>query len=196
MKTISLDSISDPKSPEDKEQDKQVQAGRIAAISWLGLARKPSGQVAARLKGQGFTDDTIRAVLKSLQEDGYLDDQAIALRLIRQRQGRQAESKRALTQRMQQMGLPDEVVLASFSDEWSDLTAACQLIENRFGDQIFRLSQEAFESGEAADRKTLLVKMWAKTGRFLSSRGFSQETIYQALHKYFSSIDMKEDNQA
>ena len=188
MKMISLDSISNNQSPEAKEQAAQVQEGRIAVISWLGIARKPSGQVANKLKKLGFAEDIIKLVLDSLEEDGYLNDDAAAGRIVSQRSGRLAESRFALNQRLQRLGIKDTSIDNVLPGALTDLEAASQLVDVRFGKTI---EQSTLSSG----RECLVLqdpavkKLYFKIGRFLLGRGFSQSVILQVLGEYFSDVD-------
>ena len=188
MKKISLDSISDLKPSESKNQATQIQEGRIAAINWLGIARKPSGQVANKLKKMGFSEETIKLVLDSLQEDGYLNDDTAAVRLVSQRNGRLAESRYALNQRMQRMGIKDTVIDSVLPGALTDLEAASQLVGVRFGKTIEQSIQNAGQDYLGL-QDPVVKKLYFKIGRFLLGRGFSQSVIRQVLGEYFSDID-------
>ncbi len=198
MKKISSDSISDYLPPEDKALAGQIQAGRIAIISWLGLGRRPSGQVANRLRQQGFSDTVVTAVMASLRDDGYLDDVAIAKRLARQHQGRQAESRAALDLRMQRLGLTAEAISAALPDEAADLKSAVDLLGSRFGFRMEQLRQRQDAEANAADQKleqdTRLL--WQKAGRFLAGRGYSRLIINRALTEFLPGIDSDSLDQA
>lgn len=191
MKMISSDSISDLISPEDRETSSLIQNGRIAAISWIGIARKSSGRVADYLQQHGFEKSVIIQVLDSLQEDGYIDDERIAKRLIRQRQGRQGESKAALAQRMRRLGLAAETIESAIPDAADDLNTASALISSRFGRQLELMRQntsEMHQSEQSRERFALMQKI----ARFLATRGFGQTTIMQALRNAGISIDSME----
>jgi len=174
MKKISSDSISDWLNPADREQENQIQAGRIAAITWLKLNRKPSLQVAAFLRRQ-YPEPIVEKILHSLQEDGYIDDQALAKRLVSQRRGYRAESRAALAARMHQLGLEEKAIQAALPEEQDDLDAARELIRSRQSRQVMD---------------------WQKAGRFLARRGFNQEVIIQVLRESFSGIDSRDTDQA
>lgn len=188
MKMISLDSISDSQASDAREKDAQVQEGRIAVISWLGIARKPSGQVANKLKKLGYAEDIIKLVLDSLEEDGYLNDDAAAGRIISQRNGRLAESRYALNQRMQRLGIKDTSIDSVLPGAQTDLEAASQLVDARFGKII---EQSTLNSGSEylKIQDPAIKKLYFKIGRFLLGRGFSQSVILQVLGEYFSDVD-------
>lgn len=194
MKMISSALTSDGRSPQEREQDSQIQSGRITAINWLGISRKPSGKVAQYLRLKGFSETIIPLVLNSLQEDGYLDDESIARRLVRQRQGRKGESRAALVQRMQRYGLEDSAIenaMPDDTDDAADLAAARLLLEHRLGGQSKVLPQTGDEAEYQANLRSR-YNLMQKTGRFLASRGFSQSIILRALRDFFPGIDSQD----
>lgn len=191
MKMISSDSISDLISPEDRDTSILIQKGRTAAISWIGIARKSSGRVKAYLEQQGFENSIIIQILDSLYEDGYIDDQRIAKRLIRQRQGRQGESKAALAQRMRRLGIASEAIESSMPDAADDLDSASALIISRFSRQLEMLRQNSDYVNYSEQGRERIVLM-QKIARFLATRGFGQTTVMQAMRNAGISIDSME----
>lgn len=191
MKTISSDSISDLISPEDREAGVLIQKGRSTAISWIGITHKSSGRVTAYLQQQGFENSIIVQIMDSLLEDGYLNDQRIAKRLIRQRRGRQGESKAALSQRMRRLGLASDAIESAIPDAAADLDTASELINLRFGRQLDMIRQNSDDldrSAQNRERFTLIQKIV----RFMATRGFTQTTTMQALRNAGISIDSLE----
>ncbi len=180
MRTIS--SISDLGGEHESavEQEKRVQAGRIEAIRFLGLARKPSGRVAGRLREAGFDKDEIKAILKSLIEDDYLDDHALARRQAARRRGRQAESRRALACRLAQNGLTAEAVEAALADHPDDFTLAGEALQTRFQSVISNWSE--LDPRERQREK-------GRIARFLAGRGFGGDSAMAALRDLLSGID-------
>jgi SOS response regulatory protein OraA/RecX len=195
MKTISSDLIPSPVSAKDRELSRRVQDGRVAVITWMKLARKSSGQIACFLSQNGFEEPALTMVMESLAEDGYLDDAALAAKLIRQRQGKLLESHEALRHRLRQRGLSEESIQAAISDNGTDLLAAINLVSFRFG----RMMTEANPLDDAAaslDRASRRRLLWQKAGRFLMNRGFDASTISIALRHYFPDIDSIDSFQA
>ncbi|MDW7659291.1 MAG: regulatory protein RecX [Bacillota bacterium] len=179
MKKISWDSMVDPLSDEDRHFRRKLQEARSEAISFLGLAKKPSGKVRLRLRDEGYEDRIINEVIKELEEEGYLDDPAIARRMARQRSGRQAESRYALRQRMLQAGLSPDAVQLAIDETGTDHDLAGDLINSRFGVEIQHLRTDTTPPQE---KRRLFVKI----ARFLSNRGFESELIEQILHRHSS----------
>jgi len=194
-----LDSISDSHSAQDKVFGELVQAGRVSVISWLGISRKPSGQILDRLRRLNYPSDVIDAVMISLQEDGYIDDRRLAQKIVRQRQGRQSESRAALEQRMLRQGIAAEAIPPALPDESDDYNAAIQLLHSRFSVQLSQLS--SFSSSDSKPLSDHTVRLdsrmlWMKAGRFLASRGFSASVIRRALTEVLPGIDSTGDDQA
>ncbi len=178
MKMISSDSIPDTLSAQERELERQIQKARTAVISWLGISRKSSGRITDYLLRQGFDQNIIELTMDSLKADGTIDDERLANNIVRQRQGRQAESRLAMQYRMRRLGLEEDAIISALPDISDDLTAACHLLEKRFGRQ---LAEQARYS-----------ELSLKAARFLAGRGFAQSTIVIALRKYALTIDSDE----
>jgi regulatory protein len=176
MKKISWDSIGDSLSDENREWNRKIQDVRSEAIAYIGLGKKPSGQVEARLRDEGFDEDIIRAVIAQLKEEKYLDDVVIARRMIKQRRGRRAESKQALRQRMIDRGLAHDAIDQALSEMDHDDVLAHELIHARFPDEIDALWQQETPLNEKK-------RLFERIARFLSSRGFDAELIQRMLHR-------------
>lgn len=175
MKKISSDLTVESLSDEARSWNRRLQEARSEAISFLGLAKKPSGQVAASLRRKDFSETVITAVLSDLQADGYLDDLLLARRMLRQRQDRQAESRAALRQRMLAYGLAESAADMALAESADDLTTAQTLLDRKFG------SNPAAPDSPNTVVRSLLQKM----ARFLSSRGYDADLIEQILERRF-----------
>ncbi|MEA4888271.1 MAG: regulatory protein RecX [Clostridiaceae bacterium] len=175
MKKISLALTAEPLSEEERAWNRCLQEARSKAIAFLGLSKKPSGQVAARLQAQSFSREVIQAVLAELQADGYLDDYALAKRIIGQRQGRQAEAKSALRRRLMTKGLAAESVELALQEASDDRESANALLDQRFGAELSGMT------GETVFQDSTLQKM----ARFLMSRGYNPELVEQILIRRF-----------
>jgi SOS response regulatory protein OraA/RecX len=143
----------------------------VAVITWMRLARKSSGQVAAFLRQRQFPEDLVALILDSLREDGTIDDYLLARRQAEQRQGRQGESKAALESRLRRLGIAEEAVAAVLPDDQQDDERARTLLLLRFGHDL---------------------KDVRKAARFLLGRGFSEEVVRRALRT--CGIDLDQAN--
>jgi regulatory protein len=179
MKTISSDWTANLPDDQQRARARLLQDARTKAIAFLGLARKPTGQVAKCLAEQGFDQDIIKDVLKDLEADGYLDDLRLARRIVSQRQtGRQAESRTALRRRMMDRGLSGTAIDEALAEVISDREAATGLLAARF-------------AGEwpTRDRRKL-----QKMARFLAGRGFSADMISQLLLSRYDEAPLSDDD--
>ena len=177
MKTISSDWTANLPDDQARAQARLVQEARTKAIAYLGLARKPSGQVARRLAELGYEQDTIHQVLVDLQDDGYLDDLRLAQRIVSQRRtGRQTESRAALRRRLAGKGLADEAIDEALATNIDDRQAAISLLQSRFANDW-----------PTQDRRLML-----KMARFLAGRGFSSEIVSQLLFSRYEETDMSD----
>lgn len=174
MKKISWDSMAEFLTDEERQHRRMIQEARSVAISYLGLSKKSSGKTAQKLRDEGYDESTIRDVIRELTEEGYLDDLKIARRMIRQRQGRLAESQFSLKNRMIQAGLSREAIEKALSEAKPDQQLARDLIEIRFSFELDQLHDPATPPQE---KRRLMQKM----GRFLGSRGFDGELIARLL---------------
>lgn len=188
MKKISLDSISDILPAAEKEIAATVQRGRSSAISWMGIERKASGRVSEYLKKQGFNQEEISLVIKSLTEDGYLDDERLARRVVKQRQGRQSESRRSLSQRMSRMGLEGIAIERALEAAEEDDQAALIVLKQRFSRDLESLQTDV-DRNDGEPSGSHRYDLTVKAARFLAGRGFSRQTIIKALGLAGLSID-------
>jgi|GEM_PF-1987758 len=184
MKTISLDLIPEL-TANQKEIDRNVQAGRSAVISWAGLTRKSSGRVSEYLKRQGFDPEVIPKVIDSLKEDRTIDDERLARKIIQQRRDRQQESRLALASRLANMGIDSVViedVLASEHPFELDQQSAASVFHQRFG-HLFNELKAQQDQLDALDFKRKCAQLSGKAARFLSTRGFSESIIVDTLRQ-------------
>jgi SOS response regulatory protein OraA/RecX len=188
MKKISSDSISDWVTPEEREKSRLIQEGRIAVMTWIKLGRKSSGQIAGFLLQKGYPDDLIKLISASLADDRTIDDEALARKIIRLRDGNRTESQDALKSRLLSRGLQPEAITAAMSDHESDLSAAIRILSQKFTqlsiDESDDMDPESIESHADVMRKSMM-----KAGRLLISRGFDTATVEKALREFFPGID-------
>lgn len=177
MKKISSDLKVEGLSDEERALRRRLQDARSEAISFLGLAKKPSGRVAQRLRDEGYDDDIVREVVRELADEGYLDDLAIARRQARQRRGRQAESHFALRQRLLQSGLAHDAVDMALDETLTDRELARDLLDTRFTPELKHL--RAADTPPAEKRR-----LFMRIARLLGSRGFDSELIEELLRRH------------
>lgn len=178
MKMISSDWTANLPDDQQRARARLLQDARSTAITFLGIARKPTGQVAKCLAEHGFDQDVIEEVVKDLEADGYLDDLRLARRIVSQRQtGRQAESRAALQRRMTGRGLSATAIDEALAQVVDDSEAATTLLTARFP-----------REWPTQDRRQL-----QKMARFLAGRGFSAEVISRLLLSRFDETPLTDD---
>lgn len=184
MKKISLDSISKQKDPADAEREQQLRTVRSAAIRHIGIASRSSGAVRSFLLHEGFSDDIITDVIAGLFEEGYLDDNRPARRILRERQAGKAESQSALRSRLLRQGVSLDVVDAVSEDMVPDAETALELVRSRFGRDL-----QAFASLDREAKRRQIGKI----GRFMQSRGYAVPVISTAIAKVLAEVGADPD---
>lgn len=155
-------------SPEKQDDASAVNAAdsaaaarscRETAIRYLCRDRGKGWQVVAeRLRRAGFDEALITPCLQALVEDGYLDEDLAARRVIQRHSGRQSKGRLLLRQKMRQAGIREAVIEAHLSTLRSDSEALAELADYNL---------------IPADRN--------KAYRFLCSRGFAPNAVMKFL---------------
>lgn len=139
------------------------EAAKVLGAAYRLLAYRPRTQAELRQRlERRFPQEAVAAVLRSLQEDGLLDDAAFAQAFLRSRLSRRPRSTLLLRRELQDHGVPREAAeaaVAGLDEETLARQAAAQ-----------GLRQLTRASGSAQDPRRWL---W----RYLQRRGFSTEVI-------------------
>jgi len=150
---------------------------RSSAISYLGLANKPSLKVSGWLLRKGYPDFIIDKVITDLICEGYIDDIKYTKKVIRSRSGKKAESPRAMIRRIFNLGVPLEIaekyVYEHFSDSETVKKDISELLHLKFKPEMVTIHEW---NGEK--RKKFKQKCY----RFLLSRGYFAEESYNAIN--------------
>ncbi len=147
---------------------------RAAAIRYIGIAKKSSGQVRLFLTRDYFDSEQIEATVAGLIEDGYVDDERVGRRILRERQAGKAESRAALCDRMVRQGVAVEIARRLARESSEDVESASGLVRLRFARELAQTGQD-----ETGNKRRLYLKM----SRFLRSRGYAQETVRRVLRE-------------
>ena len=174
MKKISLDSICNPEDRESAEHRKLAAEIRSAAIRHIGIARKSSGQVQRFLEGQFEDRNLIESTIADLIEEGTIDDRRVANRILRDRQSGKLESRVAVLQRMDRLGIRRDIAQDVTSDMRPDADTADELVRDKFAREI-----GLFRMAGRDEKRKLLSRM----NRFLQSRGYSADTACIAISR-------------
>lgn len=154
-----------------------AQLCRQKAIEYIGLGGKSTGKVRLKLEAQGFDDETIAACIIKLHEDAYIDDKALARRILRDRRGRRAESRLALIQRMQDQGIPERAAeTVVYEEALGDYELLLEYLQEHGRKELDQMSgYEPF----SPEYQSLLGRL----GRRAEGRGFSAGMIRRAVQE-------------
>jgi regulatory protein len=166
-------------TPESEERKRLLRKAREDAVAFIGISARTSGAVAASLRRFGHADDIVDEVVAGLSEDGYVKDREVARALLARNDGKAAEARDAMRDRMLRRGIPFEVAEETLADAGEDRATAVDLLHLKFADHEI----EAVASRAEANR--LAVRM----ARFLASRGFDPETAAEAVGKALERFD-------
>ena len=166
-------------SEDAKQERDQIQLARSAAIRWIGLGRKPSGQVRAYLQEQGFSDEITAIVLAELTDEKKLDDLRLALQKSRTRSGAKSESNLRIRQRLSAQGLDSDAIEQALDVCPPDRELALAALQGKFKNH----------PGHA----TGLAEQKNKYYRFLISRGFSSEIVREAIREFLKGLADPDD---
>jgi SOS response regulatory protein OraA/RecX len=111
----------------------------------------------------GFPDDVVERVVTHLRERRYLDDGRLVGRRVEANVGRRAVGDDRLRDRLIEKGVDPATVEAALEGGESEENRADAILSARYTRDGSR----------------------AKAGRYLMSRGFSEETVESALNRYF-----------
>ena len=136
-----------------------------AALALLARRDRSEGELAARLRRKGFTEEEIAATLERCREYGYLDD----ARFARQRARSLVSNGRAVGGRLRaelkQQGIDEELARQAAEEVENDIDSdqlLAELLERRF---------PGFSYAEADDRRRRRVI------HYFLRRGFSLDRI-------------------
>jgi regulatory protein len=147
------------------------QKARLAAVALLARRDFATGELAARLREDGYPDDAVAALIADLTQGRILDDGRFATHFVAYHAER-GQGPRRIARELAQRGVSQahiDVALASGPD-WA--ARAREVRVRRFG--------------------LTIPDSWAekaKQGRFLQYRGFSSDHVRSALGPDFESED-------
>lgn len=167
-------------APEASFELTPAQLCRQSAIEYIGLGGKSSGKVRRKLDDLGFGYELIEACLAKLQQDAYINDEALARRVLRDRRGRRAESYAALIQRMQNQGIPMHTAESIvYNEAIQEYELLLEYLDEHAARELGDMAElEAFSS----EYQSLL----GRVGRRAEGRGFSAGMIHRAVKELLS----------
>ena len=174
MKTISSDYN---KSEQEREFDRSCNKARSETMSYIGISKKYSGRITGWLLKKGYPDSIIEFVINELKTEGIIDDEALAISILRARKDQKAESSYSAMQRLVRLGIPKDIakicIQESFKDHNRELSDSIMLLRLKFTRKIDTM--DGMDQGEQ-------YKFKQKIFRFLLSRGYCREIALTAMN--------------
>jgi len=136
------------------------------ALRFLGYRSRSMQEVRANLEKHEIPEAVIDATLKRLQENGLLNDHEFAQAWVENRNTFRPRSRRALSMELRRKGLSDETI-QSVVDENVDEQALALEAARKYARRLAGLEWAEYRQ---------------KLGGFLARRGFSPDTIRQAIN--------------
>ncbi|MDD5344390.1 MAG: regulatory protein RecX [Smithella sp.] len=139
------------------------------AMKLIGLRRRSVFEIEKRLKEKSYPGDIISYVIEELKKFKYLDDEAFAESFIYDRINLRPCGKRMIERELRNKGVSSEIIgekIASLLDEKTELELAERLISKKM-----RTLKKSDDKNKAR----------RKLSAYLASKGFSFDTIGQAL---------------
>lgn len=146
------------------------------AVKYLSMKLRTEKEVRDKLSEEGYDEECTEKVVNELKAIGYINNQLYAQKYIFDRSKLKPISKKLMKKELIFRGIPEETADEVLQD-WKveDLAVAESLLKRKFGK--YDLSDE---------------KVIKKAMMFLMHRGFSADTIREALRDY-SSISSDND---
>lgn len=139
---------------------------RERVLHALLLSDKTEKQVEDLLKRDGYPGEVLEDALNMVKTHHYLDDEAYGLRYL-ENQGKK-KSRKKLMADMQKKGFKQELIAELLEENPIDEKSQIEKI----------LTKKGYQPGETLDRQ-----QYAKLAGMLARKGYSYETISQALHE-------------
>src|SRR3989442_11412908 len=92
------------------------------AVRYLARGDRSAAQVQRHLAGRGFSGAAIRCALRTLQRLGYVDDEAVALRMAEARFARRPMAREALAAELEARGVSTGAVARAVQHAYAGLS--------------------------------------------------------------------------
>lgn len=143
------------------------------AVRYLSMKLRTEKEIRVKLQNEGYDSVCIEKVIDELKAIGYINNKLYAQKYVYDRSKLKPLSKKLLKQELQTRGIPGNVA-DEVLDDWKveDMVVAESLLKRKFGK--YDLTDE---------------KILKKAYMFLLHRGFSHDTIREALHNVVEEVD-------
>lgn len=171
-------STSCKKDPVDNELEAVHLTCRTCAITYTFGRLKSSGAVRKRLQTENFPSQVIENVIEELKQEGYIQDLALALAIIKERRGRKAEGYPAIRQRMSSFGIPRQIIDEAMKTAVDEDVLIAEFLTTRQQELLTAWAQEE----SSVDKQQILTKLVRKA----NARGFRDTLVLDYLKTYIS----------
>ncbi|MBE3551189.1 MAG: regulatory protein RecX [Brockia lithotrophica] len=158
---------------EELREEAEVARAKERAISLLARRMRTEAEVRRALRAKGFSPEVVRAVVRELKRQGYLDDRRYAETYVELRTASSPRGRWALFAELRKKGVDREIADAVLRDLDSEE-------EYRLARSLAERRLPRLEGDEEARRMRL--------ARFLLGRGFSASAVLRVLEEWFSFL--------
>lgn len=109
-------------------------SAKNAAIKYISLKMRSSGEVYRKLKDEGYDDEVIIKAIEELESMGYVNDRIYAGKFINDRMKLNPKSQRMLRIELKNKGIDEDIINDALNEaEIDDMETARQLLIKKFG---------------------------------------------------------------
>lgn len=138
---------------------------KAIAVRYLSMKLRTENEVMEKLRSEGYDSRCAQNVIDELKSIGYINNILYAQKFVFDRSKLKPMSKKMMKKELQNKGIPDDIADAVLED-WKieDNAVAISLLKRKYGK--YDLNDE---------------KIYKKAYMFLLHRGFSHDTIEEAI---------------
>lgn len=169
---ISMNLYENPVLTEEKidyiKNTLNFREAKALAVRYLSWKLRTEQEVRVKLRDEGYDGACVEQVIEELKSIGYINNKLYAQKYVFDRSKLKPRSKRLMRQELKSKGIPDDIA-DEVLDDWKieDHVVAENLLKRKFGK--YDLSDD---------------KIRQKAYMFLLHRGFSHDTIAEALQNF------------
>jgi regulatory protein len=152
---------------EDIKKNILFRDAKASAVKYVTFKLRSEGELARKLRSEGYSDDIVQMVVEDVRSLGYINDKLYAQKYIYDRNKLKPRSKKMLKLELKSRGIPDEIIDEAL-DGWK--------IDER--DVVEGLIKKRFGKYDMSDEKTD-KRIYA----FLCHRGFGADIIREVLER-------------
>jgi regulatory protein len=161
---------------EDMQARQEARAALDKALARLAARARSGREIERYLEGKGFAPEAIRSAVDKLKGYGYIDDEAFAAMLVRDRTGAKGAGRRTIEAELKRLGVDRETASSALAQYGEEEEAAAALRQ---------AEKDMKRTAGESDARKRRAKVYASLAR----RGFSHDTISGVLARLFNPDD-------